>query len=58
MVKDIEDIGINITRTQKAYDGAINKLSTGSENIMKRAKEFKELGVKTKKNISNSKLLE
>ena len=57
-VKDIEDIGTNITRTQKAYDGAINKLSTGSGNIMRKAEEFKELGVKTKKNISNSKLLE
>jgi len=57
-VKDIEDIGTNITRTQKAYDGAINKLSTGSGNIMRRAEEFKELGVKTKKNITNSKLLE
>jgi len=57
-VKDIEDIGTNIIRTQKAYDGAINKLSTGSGNIMRRAEEFKELGVKTKKNITNSKLLE
>jgi len=56
-VKDIEDIGTNITRTQKAYDGAVNKLSSGSGNIMKRAQEFKELGVQSKKQI-NSKLLE
>ncbi len=51
-VKDIEDIGTNITRTQKAYDGAMNKLSSGSGNILKRAEEFKELGVKTKKSIN------
>ncbi len=56
-VKDIEDIGLNIDRTKKAYDGAINKLSTGRGNILRKTEEFKELGVKPKKNI-NSKLLE
>ncbi|VAY86849.1 DNA recombination protein RmuC [hydrothermal vent metagenome] len=56
-VKDIEDIGSNINRTKKAYDGAINKLSIGNGNILKRTEEFKDLGVKTKKNI-NTKLLE
>ena len=56
-VKDIEDIGTNIDRTKKAYDGAINKLSTGRGNILRKAEEFKDLGVQTKKQI-NTKLLE
>ncbi len=56
-VKDIEDIGTNIDRTKKAYDGAINKLSTGRGNILRKAEEFKDLGVQTKKQI-NAKLLE
>jgi len=51
-VKDIEDIGLNIDRTKKAYDGAMNKLSTGNGNILKRTEEFKELGVKTRKVIN------
>ena len=53
-VKDIEDIGTNINRTQKSYDNAMNKLSVGNGNILKRAEEFKNLGVKTKKTIMRS----
>ncbi len=56
-VKDIEDIGVNIDRTKKAYDGAFNKLKDGRGSILTRTQEFKELGVKTKKDI-NIKVLE
>ncbi len=52
-VGDVEDIGVNITRTQKAYDSAINKLSSGKANLIKRAEEFLELGVKPKKQLPN-----
>ncbi|WP_323669384.1 DNA recombination protein RmuC [Aliarcobacter butzleri] len=52
-VGDIEDIGINITRTQKAYDGAMNKLSSGNGNLIRRTEEFLELGVKPKKQLPN-----
>ena len=52
-VGDIEDIGTNITRTQKAYDGAINKLSSGNGNLIRRTEEFLELGVKPKKQLPN-----
>lgn len=55
-VSDIEDIGVNINRTQKSYDSAMNKLSLGNANLIKRAEEFIELGVKPKKQLS-SKLL-
>ncbi|MCG3679456.1 DNA recombination protein RmuC [Aliarcobacter butzleri] len=52
-VGDIEDIGTNITRTQKAYDGAMNKLSSGNGNLIRRTEEFLELGVKPKKQLPN-----
>ena len=55
-VADIEDIGVNINRTQKSYESAMNKLSLGNANLIKRAEEFIDLGVKPKKQIS-SKLL-
>lgn len=57
-VKDIEDIGTNIDRTQKSYNNAVNKLSMGKGNLLRRSQEFIELGVKPKKEISKSKLLE
>lgn len=50
-VSDIEEIGININRTQKSYDNAMNKLSVGNGNLMRRSEEFIELGVKPKKVI-------
>ena len=56
-VKDIEDIGVNINRTQKAYDAAVNKLSSGKGNLLRRSEEFIELGVKAKKKIETQKLL-
>lgn len=51
-VKDIEEIGLNINKTQKAYNSAFSKLSTGNGNLMKRSEEFLELGVKPKKLIN------
>ena len=57
-VADIEDIGVNLNRTQKSYDSAMNKLSTGNANLIKRAEEFIDLGVKPKKTISTKTLIE
>jgi len=51
-IKDIEEIGLNINRTQKAYDRAFSKLSTGNGNLLKRAEEFIDLGVKPKREIT------
>ncbi len=51
-VKDIEEIGLNINKTQKAYDNAFSKLATGNGNLIKRSEEFLELGVKPKKLIN------
>ena len=56
-LEDIEKIGTHIDRTKKSYDDAINKLSVGRGNLLRRAQEFEELGVKAKKTIDQSKLL-
>ncbi len=57
-VNDIEAIGININRTQKAYDEAMKKLTLGKGNLLRRSEEFIELGVKAKKKIDTTKLLD
>lgn len=56
-VADIEDIGVNLNRTQKSYDSAMNKLSTGNANLIRRAEEFLDLGVKPKKQINTKSAL-
>lgn len=56
-VNDIETIGVNINRTQKSYDDAMNKLTLGKGNLLRRSEEFIELGVKAKKKIDSLKLL-
>jgi DNA recombination protein RmuC len=56
-VKDIEAIGTHLNRTQKSYDEALNKLSAGKGNLLRRSEEFLELGVKAKKAIDKQKLL-
>ncbi len=56
-VSDIEAIGLNINRTQKAYDDTMNKLTLGKGNLLRRSEEFIELGVKAKKKIDSQKLL-
>ncbi len=56
-VKDIEEIGVYINKTSKAYDSALNKLSTGKGNLLNRSNEFLELGVKPNKQIDTTKLL-
>ena len=57
-VGDIEDIGTHLGRTQKSYDTAMNKLSIGNGNLIRRAEEFLDLGVKPKKQISKKSVME
>lgn len=57
-VEDIENIGTHISRTQKSYDAAVNKLSSGKGNLLRRSEEFIELGVKAKKKLDTKKLLD
>jgi len=56
-VDDMDKIGGQISKTQESYDAAMNKLSRGKGNIVKRTEDMKKLGIKTKKHIE-AKLLE
>jgi len=50
-VDDLEDIGKKINATRVSYDDAMNKLSTGKGNLMRRTEKIKELGAKTSKEL-------
>ena len=50
-VEDLEDIGKSLKQTEKAYDKAINKLSTGSGNLTVTADKIKKLGAKASKQL-------
>ncbi|MCK9372731.1 MAG: DNA recombination protein RmuC [Sulfuricurvum sp.] len=53
-VEDMEKIGEQIGRTQKSYEGAMNKLSTGKGNLIRRVEAMRKLGLKPKKMLPSS----
>ncbi len=53
-VEDMEKIGEQIGRTQKSYEGAMNKLSTGKGNLIRRVESMRKLGLKPKKMLPPS----
>jgi DNA recombination protein RmuC len=56
-VEDLEKIGKKQVEAADAYGKAMNKLTTGTGNLMVSAEKLKKLGVKTKKNLDNQNLL-
>jgi len=50
-IADMETIGKNLATTQKTYESAVNKLHTGSGNLVRRAENIKKLGAKASKNL-------
>lgn len=48
---DLEKIGTNIQRSEKSYQDAVKKLSTGRDNLVNKVEKLKELGAKTSKTI-------
>ena len=50
-VKDLEDVGYRIDQAKKSYEGAHNKLKSGSGNLVKSAEKIKKLGAKTSKSL-------
>ena len=48
-IEDLQSVGSRLAQAQKAYDGAHNKLVSGSGNLIQRAEKLKELGVKPAK---------
>lgn len=50
-VNDLTDIGSKLDSTRKSYDSALNKLSTGKGNLIRRAGKIRELGAKSGKEL-------
>jgi len=50
-VEDLTKIGDQIAKTQESYDKALNKLSTGRGNLLRRVESIKMLGLKPKKSL-------
>jgi DNA recombination protein RmuC len=50
-LEDLEKIERGLTTAKVAYDGAVNKLKTGSGNIIRRVEGIKKLGAKATKSI-------
>lgn len=50
-IDDMQGIGAKMAGLQKSYDGAMNKLSSGTGNIVSRVEKLKLLGAKTSKSL-------
>ena len=57
LVEDLVDLGKKMKGTQQSYEDAMNKLSTGKGNLLRRVEKMKELGLSASK-VMNAKLLE
>jgi DNA recombination protein RmuC len=53
-VADLEKIGDQIDNTRKTYDSAHNKLASGKGNLINRAQNLIELGVKSRKQLPSA----
>lgn len=50
-VEDMQDIGKKLGATQKVFDNAFKKLSSGQGNIIKRTQDLQALGVKASRKL-------
>jgi DNA recombination protein RmuC len=50
-VEDLDKLGSRIKDTQSSWDNAMNKLSTGKGNLVKRAEDMKKLGARAGKSL-------
>ncbi|RDV25994.1 DNA recombination protein RmuC [Alteromonas aestuariivivens] len=53
-VGDMEKIGRALETTQKHYDGALSKLSSGRGNMVRQIEQFRKLGVQPSKKLPDS----
>ena len=53
-VEDLIVLGNKMKDSQKTYEAAMNKLSTGSGNLVRKTEELKKLGSKATKNLPQS----
>ncbi|MBA9077995.1 DNA recombination protein RmuC [Rufibacter quisquiliarum] len=50
-LEDLKDIGVNLDRSQQKYHAAMNKLSEGNGNLLKKVELLKKLGARTSKTM-------
>ncbi len=51
LTEDLLNLGKQMDTAKKSYEGAMNKISSGSGNLIKRADDLRKLGLKTSKQI-------
>lgn len=51
-VETLQDVGKSIDKSQKTYEKAVSQLNDGSGNLVRQAEMLKELGVKSRKNVT------
>lgn len=52
-ISDMERVGKSIELTQKNFDGAMNKLTTGKGNLVHQVEQFRSLGIQTNKKLAS-----
>ncbi len=53
-VEELKKVGTHLQKAQESYDTAMNRLSSGRGNVIKRAQNIVKLGLKPKKKLSIS----
>ncbi|MFI5203681.1 MAG: DNA recombination protein RmuC [Flavobacteriales bacterium] len=53
-LEDMEKVGKNLDASRNVYEAAMNKLSKGTGNLVKRAQEIQKLGAKNTKDIPDN----
>ena len=57
-VEDLKTVGRHLEQSQSAYNGAMNKLTDGKGNLIRRVEILRELGAKTSKQLDEHLLQE
>lgn len=53
-ILDMDKVGKGIESSQKSYEGAMNKLSTGKGNLVRQVEQFRKLGVQSNKRLDEN----
>lgn len=57
-VDNLDDIGANLSKTQKSYEAAFSQLKEGQGNLIWQVEKLKGLGIKSKKTLPPSMLMD
>jgi len=50
-IEELQKVGVQLTKAQESYDTAMNRLSSGRGNVIRRAQKIVKLGLKPKKEL-------